>query len=69
VLPVQADTAPSRLEAVVLGAALRAAVMRHAMSGPNPLPASEQNLISHSASIPSETIVLELVRPGGCDSR
>jgi mono/diheme cytochrome c family protein len=45
VLPVQADATPSRLETVVLGAALRAAVMRHATSGPNLLPASEQNLM------------------------
>jgi mono/diheme cytochrome c family protein len=45
VLPVQADAIPSRLEAVVLGAALRASVTRHAMSVGNPLPPSEQNLI------------------------
>jgi mono/diheme cytochrome c family protein len=44
VLPVQADAVPSRLEAVALGAALRAAVGRHAPGGPNPVPASEQNL-------------------------
>jgi mono/diheme cytochrome c family protein len=45
VLPVQADTTPSRLEAAVLGAALHATVARHAPSGRNPLPASEKTLI------------------------
>ena len=46
VLPVQADVAPSRLEASLLGAALHAAVARHAPNGGNPLPASEENLIA-----------------------
>jgi mono/diheme cytochrome c family protein len=46
VLPVQADVAPSRLEAKLLGSALHAAVARHAPSGPNPMPSSEENLIS-----------------------
>jgi len=45
-LPVQSDVAPSRLEAAVLGAALRASVARHAPSGGNPIPASHENLIS-----------------------
>jgi len=45
VLPVQADVAPSRLEAAVLGAALHAAVTRNAPSGGNPLRSSEENLI------------------------
>jgi len=45
VLPVQADVAPSRLEAALLGAALHAAVARHAPSGGNPIAASEENLI------------------------
>jgi len=44
VLPVQADATPSRLEAAVLGAALHAAVVRHAPGGGNPLSASEENL-------------------------
>ena len=44
VLPVQADAVPSRLETVAFGAALRAAVGRNAPGGPNPVPASEQNL-------------------------
>src|SRR2546425_3668791 len=46
VLPVQADVAPSRLEASLLGSALRASVARHAPSGGNPMPASEENLIA-----------------------
>ncbi|PYS46870.1 MAG: hypothetical protein DMG13_29175 [Acidobacteria bacterium] len=46
VLPVQADVAPSRLEARVLGSALHAAVARHASNGGNPIPASEENLIA-----------------------
>ena len=46
VLPVQADVAASRLEASLLGAALHAAVARHAPNGGNPLPASEENLIA-----------------------
>src|SRR5262245_54397063 len=46
VLPVRADVAPSRLEAHVLGAALHAAVARRAPSVGNPIPASEQNLVS-----------------------
>ena len=46
VLPVQADVAPSRLEASLLGSALRASVARHAPSGANPMPASQENLIA-----------------------
>ncbi len=46
VLPVQADVAPSRLEAKLLGSALHAAVARHAPSGPNPMSSSEENLIA-----------------------
>ncbi len=46
ILPVQADVAPSRLEASLLGSALRASVARHAPSGGNPIPASDENLIA-----------------------
>ena len=46
ILPVQADVAPSRLEASLLGSALSASVTRHAASGANPMPASEENLIA-----------------------
>ena len=46
VLPVQADVAPSRLEARVLGSALHAAVARHAPDGGNPVPASDENLMA-----------------------
>jgi mono/diheme cytochrome c family protein len=46
VLPVQADVAPSRLEASLLGSALHAAVARNAPNGPNPLPSSDENLIA-----------------------
>jgi mono/diheme cytochrome c family protein len=46
VLPVQADVAPSRLEADVLGAALHASVARRAPSAGNPIPTSDENLIS-----------------------
>ena len=46
VLPVQADVAPSRLEARVLGSALHAAVARHAPNGGNPMPASDENLMA-----------------------
>ena len=46
VLPVQADVAPSRLEASLLGTALRASVARHAPTGANPMPPSEENLIA-----------------------
>ncbi|HYR42497.1 MAG TPA: cytochrome c [Terriglobia bacterium] len=46
VLPVQADVAPSRLEAKLLGSALHAAVARNAPGGPNPMPASDENLIA-----------------------
>lgn len=44
-VPVQADVAPSRLEAAVLGTALHAAVSRRAPSTGNPVLPSEQNLI------------------------
>jgi len=46
ILPVQADVAPSRLEASLLGSVLRASVARHAPSGGNPMPASDENLIA-----------------------
>jgi mono/diheme cytochrome c family protein len=46
VLPVQADVAPSRLEAKLLGSALHASVGRNAPSGPNPLPASDDNIMA-----------------------
>jgi mono/diheme cytochrome c family protein len=46
VLPVQADVAPGRLEATLLGSALHASVARHAPSGGNPMPASEENLMA-----------------------
>jgi mono/diheme cytochrome c family protein len=46
VLPVQADVAPSRLEASLLGSALHASVARHAPLGGNPVTASEDNLIA-----------------------
>ena len=43
-LPVQADVAPSRLEAKLLGSALHASVARHAPAGGNPMVASQENL-------------------------
>jgi mono/diheme cytochrome c family protein len=46
VLPVQADVAPSRLEAKLLGSALHAAVARHASVGTNPMVPSKENLIA-----------------------
>src|SRR5262245_26638029 len=46
VLPVEADVSPSALETTVLGSALHASVARRAPNGGNPLPASENNLIS-----------------------
>jgi len=46
VLPVQADVAPSRLEASLLGSALHASVARHAPGGANPMPATDENLIA-----------------------
>jgi mono/diheme cytochrome c family protein len=46
VLPVQADVAPGKLEARLLGLALHAAVVRHAPAGANPMPASDENLIA-----------------------
>jgi mono/diheme cytochrome c family protein len=45
IVPVQADVAPSRLEAAVLGTALHAAVARRAPAGVNPVVPSEENLI------------------------
>ena len=45
IVPVQADVAPSRLEAAVLGTALHAAVARRAPDGVNPVVPSEDNLI------------------------
>jgi mono/diheme cytochrome c family protein len=44
-LPVQADIVPSRLEARLLGAALRASVVRHAPKSNTPF-ASEESLIA-----------------------
>src|SRR5215510_14436781 len=46
VLPVQADVAPSPLETTLLGSALHASVARHAPTGGNPMPASEDNLLA-----------------------
>ena len=46
VLPVQADVAPSRLEASLLGTALHASVSRHAPKHDNPTPASQENLMA-----------------------
>src|SRR6185369_10419864 len=46
VLPVQADVAPSRLEASLLGWVLHASVAERAPSGGNPLPESDDNLIA-----------------------
>jgi mono/diheme cytochrome c family protein len=45
IVPVQADIAPSRLEAAVLGTALHAAVARRAPAGVNPVVPSVENLI------------------------
>src|SRR5439155_5466216 len=45
-LPVQADVAPSRLEAGLLGFALRASAARHAPKHDNPMTTSEENLIA-----------------------
>ena len=46
VAPVQADVSPSAVEATLLGSALHASVARHAQDGGNPMPASEDNLMS-----------------------
>src|SRR5262245_39477144 len=46
VVPVQADVSPSALEATLLGSALHASVARHAPNGGNPMPPSEDNLVS-----------------------
>src|ERR1700682_416999 len=46
VLPVQADVAPSRLEARGLGSALPAGRARHARNVGNPMPASDENLMA-----------------------
>jgi mono/diheme cytochrome c family protein len=45
-LPVQADVAPSRVEARLFGHALHASVAWHARNGGNPMPASEDNLMA-----------------------
>ena len=45
IVPVQADVAPSRLEAAVMGTALHAVVARRALSTANPVLPSEPNLI------------------------
>ena len=45
VLPVQADVTPSRIEATLLGSALRASVIRHAPNDHNPVPPSDEHLI------------------------
>ena len=44
--PVQADVAPGRLEARLLGSALHAAVARHASGDANPMPPTQENLIA-----------------------
>jgi hypothetical protein len=46
VLPVQADVAPSKLEANLLGSALHAAVAQQAPHDPNPMPPSNENVIA-----------------------
>ncbi len=46
VLPVQADVAPTALETSLLGSALHASVARHAANESNPMPASEEALLS-----------------------
>jgi mono/diheme cytochrome c family protein len=46
VLPVQADVTPSRIEATLLGSALRASVVRHAPNENNPVSPSEEHLIA-----------------------
>jgi mono/diheme cytochrome c family protein len=46
VVPVQADVAPSRAEAALLGAVLHAAVAHHATKTNNPLPASNDILMA-----------------------
>jgi len=46
VIPVQADVAPSRLEASLLGWALHTSVTRRAPAAGNPLPLSDENLIA-----------------------
>jgi mono/diheme cytochrome c family protein len=48
-LPVQADVAPSRVEAKLFGHALHASVAWHAPTGGNPMPASEDNLAAGAA--------------------
>ncbi len=50
VLPVQADIAPSRAEAALLGAVLHAAVAHHVTKGRNPLPASNDMLMAGAAT-------------------
>ncbi len=47
ILPVQADVAPSRLEASLLGSALRASVARHAPSGGNPIDSEMFWIVKH----------------------
>jgi len=46
VLPVRADVSPSPLETTLFGSALHASVARRAPNGGNPMPASEDNLLS-----------------------
>jgi mono/diheme cytochrome c family protein len=48
-LPVQADVAPSRLEATLLGSALHAAVARRAADSGNPLQMSNENMRAGAA--------------------
>jgi len=50
VLPVQADVAPSRAEAALLGAVLHATVAHRAADGRNPLPASNDMLMAGAAT-------------------
>src|SRR5437667_12639140 len=52
VLPVQADVAPSRLEASLLGSVLHASVARHAPGGANPMPATEEHLMAGATLYP-----------------
>jgi len=58
VLPVQADVAPGKLEARLLGFALHAAVVRHAPSGANPMPASHGNLIAGAKGLSTNVCAL-----------
>src|SRR2546425_12805360 len=61
VLPVQADVAPSRLEASLLGSALHASVARHAPSGGYPMRQSnviyrQRNVLDRQARNPKARV-------------